>query len=73
MNTANVLVNISPTCANGGIMLDELYHKSTPQVNHLQIFGSLYYLHVLKDPRSKLQNKTKRCFPIGYDMNNKAY
>ena len=73
VNTANVFINISPTCANYGVIVNKLYYNSMPQVNHLQIFGSLCYLHVLKESRFKLQSKTKCYFFIGYDAKSKAY
>jgi hypothetical protein len=72
VNTANHLLNLSPTRANSSILPDQLYYKAIPRVEHLRIFGSLCYLHVLKEQRSKLDSKTKPCFFVGYDEQSKA-
>ena len=72
INTENTLVNLSPTCANRGITPDEMYYKVLPNVD-LRIFGSLCYLHIPKESRTKLQSKTKQCFFLGYDTHSKAY
>ena len=73
INTSNYLVNISPTRSNLGTIPDQLYYGTTPKVDHLRIFGSLCYLHVPKELRSKLDSKTKPCFFLGYDVQSKAY
>ena len=39
VNTANYLVNISPTRANGGMTPDEKYYNIKPSVKHLRVFG----------------------------------
>jgi hypothetical protein len=73
VNTATYLINISPTRSNNGTPFDQLYYKSKPRVDHLRIFGSTCYVHVPKESRSKLENKTKKCFFLGYDDQSKAY
>jgi hypothetical protein len=73
VNAANHLINLSPTRTNSGIPPNQLYHKAIPRVDHLIIFGSLCYLHVPKEHRSKLESKTKSCFFVGYDEQSKAY
>jgi transposase InsO family protein len=73
VNTATYLINISPTRSNNGNTPDQLYYQTLPRVDHLRIFGSICYLHVLKESRSKLESKTKQCIFLGYDDQSKAY
>jgi hypothetical protein len=73
VNTANHLVNLSLTNANSGILPDQVYYGNSPKANHLRIFGSLCFLHIPKELRSKLDSKIKPCFFIGYDEQSKAY
>jgi hypothetical protein len=73
INTANYLVNLSPTRANQGITPDQRYYNRKPRVDHLRIFGSICYLHIPKENRSKLDSKSLQCFFVGYDTNSKVY
>jgi hypothetical protein len=73
INIANYLININPTRSNNGTTPDQVYYKTKPKVDHLRIFGSLYYLHIPKESRSKLDSKTRRCFFLGYDEQSKAF
>lgn len=45
---ANYLVNISFIIANQSITPKQLYSKIKPHLNHLKVFGSIAYLHILK-------------------------
>ena len=67
------LINISPTHSNYGTTPDHLYYGTISKVDHLRIFGSLCYLHVLKESCSKLESKTRKCFFLGYDDHSKAF
>ena len=67
IDTATYLINISPTRSNNGNIPDQLYYQTLPGVDHLRIFGSICYLHVPKESRSKLESKTKQCFFLGYN------
>jgi hypothetical protein len=71
--TANYLINISPTSANSEITPKQIYLGKIPSVDHLKIFGSLAYVHISKEDRTKLDSKTKRCLFVGYDDQTKAY
>jgi hypothetical protein len=53
--------------------LTKLYYQTQPRVNHLCIFGSVCYLHIPKELHSKLDNRTQRCFFLGYDDQTKAF
>jgi hypothetical protein len=73
VNTANYLTNLSPIHANNGITPDQKYTRCILRIDHLRIFGSLCFLHIPKESRSKLESKTKRCYFLGYDEQSKAY
>ena len=40
---------------------------------HLRVFGSLVYMHVAKDLRGKLDNKSKPCIFLGYSRDEFGY
>lgn len=67
INIANYLVNISPTRAYHGTTPKQRFLKTKPRVD------ALAYLHIPKESRSKLDNKTLRCIFVGYDEHSKAY
>jgi hypothetical protein len=73
INTANHLVNLSPTRANQGVTPDQKYYNKKPPVDHLRIFGCVCYLHIPKEKRSKLDSKSLQWFFVGYDTNSKVY
>ncbi len=47
--------------------------KNKLQVIHLKTFGCLVYVHVPKEYRNKLENKTCKCLFIGYNDRRKVY
>ena len=73
VNTANYIVNLSPTSANLGVTLEEKYSGKLPTVTHLKIFGSIAYVHIPKTDRKKLDTKTRKCIFVGYDIESKIY
>lgn len=73
INTANYIVNRSPTTANKGITPEECYTKKKPDVSNLCIFVCLAYMHIPKQNRNKLESKTLKCLLMGYDSHSKAY
>ena len=58
INTANYIVNRSPTSANLGKTPEERYTGKIPNVTHLKIFGSIAFVHIPKTDRKKLDTKT---------------
>jgi transposase InsO family protein len=73
VNTANYLLNLSPTSANSGMTPEQLYSRTIPFVQHLKIFGCLAYLHIPDEKRKKLDSKTMKCLFLGYDSESKTY
>ena len=53
--------------------LQEDWSGRKPSVSHLRVFGSLVYIHVHDQQRSKLDEKSKRYVFIGYDASSKGY
>jgi hypothetical protein len=51
----------------------EAWTSKKPSLVHLRVFGCDTYVHVLKEKRSKMDNKTKKCIFIGYKDGVKGY
>ncbi|CAA7062304.1 unnamed protein product [Microthlaspi erraticum] len=51
----------------------EKWSDQKPTVDHLKIFGSLCFVHVPKEKRSKLDEKARRGIFIGYSSQTKGY
>jgi hypothetical protein len=66
-------VNRSPTKANGGVTLHEVFYGKKPFVNNFHIFGYVGYIHIPKEQRTKLEAKSMKCIFVGYDLQSKAY
>ena len=49
-----------------------IYHRK-PNVSYFRIFGSICYVHVLKQNRTKLDPKAKKCIFVGYDIHRKGW
>jgi hypothetical protein len=60
------IVNRSPISA----LVDKTPHKvwsgKKPPISHFRVFGCNAFVHVLKEKRSKLDNKEEKCIFIGY-------
>ena len=41
--------------------------------NHLRVFGCMAYVHILKDERSKLDEKSKKSVFVGYGLDEFGY
>ena len=73
VSTANYLTNHSPTSANSGQTPQQIYTGKLPNVSHFCIFGSLAFVHVPKEGRKKLDNRTRIYLFLGYDEETKAF
>ena len=51
----------------------EVWIGKKASLSHLRLFGCDAYLHVSKDKRTKLDNKSERCIFIGYKDGLKGY
>ncbi|CAK1579746.1 unnamed protein product [Parnassius mnemosyne] len=48
----------------------ELWNGIKPQLGHLKVFGSVGYVHVPDQLRTKLEKKSKKMMLVGYDNTN---
>ena len=53
--------------------LQEAWNGRKPGISHLRVFGSIVYVHVPDERRSKLDDKSEKHVFIGYDMSSKGY
>ena len=66
METACYLVNKSPSLWLEDKTPHEVWTGKKPSLSHLRVFGCDAYVHVAKEKRTKLDNKSERCIFIGY-------
>lgn len=59
MRTAIELINLSPSTPLGGDILDRVWSIKDMSYKHLRVFGCKTFVHMPKDERSKLNDKTK--------------
>lgn len=50
---------------------NKFQHKSN--ISNLRMFGCLGYIHIPKEQRKKIDNKTRKCLFLGYNIESKAY
>ena len=67
------LSNQSPTRSVKNVTPQEAWSGRMPSVSHLRVFGSLTYVHVPDQQRSKLDDKSEKYVFIGYDASSKGY
>ena len=51
----------------------EMLYGVKPNVNYFRVFGSICYVHVPKNSRTKLDAKAKKCVFVGYDTCRKGW
>jgi hypothetical protein len=73
VGTTCYLVNRSTLLALVDKTLHEVWIGKKPSLEHLKLFGCDSYVHVLKENRSKLDTKAKKCIFIGYKDDMKGY
>ena len=59
MRTVVDLMNLSPSYPLEGDILERVWIGKFVYFEHLRVFGCRTFVHVPKDKRSKLDNKTK--------------
>ena len=52
---------------------EDMFTGENLEVSHLKIFGSLVYIHIPKEKRSKLDPLGKKGLFVGYSEQSKAY
>lgn len=72
VNTAAYLQNVLPTTAVDRTPF-ELWFGKKPDLSILRVFGCKAEVHVPKEKRTKLSNKSKSLIFVGYSQKHKAY
>ena len=73
IRTAVYILNRSSTSSLDGITPFEAWYEKRSNVNHFRVFGCLAYVHLPKEHRQKLDQKSEPCIFIGYFETSKAY
>ena len=73
VETACYLVNRSPSSALEDKTPHEVWTGKKPSLSHPRVFGCDAYVHVPKEKRTKLDNKSEMCIFIGYKEGLKGY
>jgi hypothetical protein len=67
------ILNRGPTNIVRDMFPQQAWSGKHHSVSHFRVFGCIAYAHVPKETRSKLDDKSEKCFFIGYDEQSKAY
>jgi hypothetical protein len=67
------ILNRSPTKILRDMIPQQTWLGKYHSVSHFKVFGCIEYAHMLKQTRSKLDDKSENCIFIGYDEQYKAY
>jgi hypothetical protein len=76
VETASIAVYIQNRCPHKDLeekTPKEVFIGKKPSVDHLRIFGSLVYIHIPKEKRTKLEPSGKKKTFVGYSETSKAY
>jgi hypothetical protein len=73
INSANYIVNRTPTKALKNITSEEALTKIKPDVSHFRVFGSIAWAHIPDEKRKALQPKSEKCIFVGYSEYVKGY
>jgi hypothetical protein len=71
--TAVYILNRCPTRAVQDKTPIEIWCGKKPSAKHLRVFGSICYIHVPKQKRHKLEDKTTKGIFLGYSTQSKGY
>ena len=67
------LINIGPSSALDGGILEEAWICKKVNYYFLRTFGCEAFVHIDKDDRTKLEAKSKKCTFIGYGVDDFGY
>lgn len=71
--TTIYIQNRSPHKSLDNTTPEEVFTGKKPSVDHIRIFGSTTYIHVLKEKRMKLDATSIKGIFVGYSLSSKAY
>ena len=66
VRTACYLINRSPTTSLDCGITEEVWTGKNLNYSHLQIFGCEAFVHIPKENRTKLDDKSMKCIFLGY-------
>ena len=66
------LRNRSPTISIWNITPQKAWSGHKPNISHLRVFGSMAYMHVPEQKRTKLDDRSEKLIFIGYDSSSKG-
>ena len=73
IDIACYLKNRSPTSSLVDKTPHEVWSSKKPSIAHLKVFGCDAFMHVPKEKRRKLDNKSEKCIFVGYKDGIKGY
>ena len=62
--------NRSPTTRLQGITPHESWYGEKPYLGHMRIIGCVAWVHIPKEKRKKLDERSKKCYLVGYEGTN---
>jgi hypothetical protein len=71
--TAVDILNRLPTKAVTGVTPYEAWTGRKPELGHIRVFGCIAFVHVPKEKRRKLDDKSIKCILLGYEPGTKVY
>lgn len=66
MRISSYLINLSPSVPLEGDVSKQVWRKKDVSYKHLQVFGCKAFMHIPKELRSKLDDKSMPCIFLGY-------
>lgn len=73
VHTIVYLLNRCPTKSLDKMTPFEAYSGIKPEIAHLKVSGSIFYVRVPLNLRQKLECKSHKCIFVGYDTSEKRY
>jgi hypothetical protein len=73
VTTVVFVMNRTPTSTVHGMTPKKKFTGKKLNVSNLRVFGSIAYMHVPDEKRSKLNSKIKKCIFIRYSLEQKGY
>lgn len=73
MRTAVDLINLSPPVPLNGDVPERVWRGKYVSYDPLRVFGCRAFVHILKDKRSKVDDKEKPCIFLGYGHEEFGY
>ncbi|WJX13388.1 hypothetical protein P8452_03779 [Trifolium repens] len=73
LNTVVHLLNLTPCVPLKFDVPNHVWSGKEVSYGHLRVFGCMAYVHIPKDERSKLDEKSKKCVFVGYGLDEFGY